>query len=151
MMYNNEIVDTETPISIADLSAVEQRFGFSFPDAVKEHYLVFNGGRPVRNMFRKDDEYFQIQEFLPIKYGKNGCLFEDTYQDLVVGSPEFPDYLMPIAIDPGGDYYCVSVRPDDEGCVYCHMHEYFDNASRAVAFMAASIAEFLNGMVEDEE
>ncbi len=151
MLYNNAIVDTEAPVSSADLTDVEQRFGFSFPESVRMHCLAFSGGRPVRNLFRKDDEYFQIHEFLPIKHGKKDCLFEDTYQDLVVDTPEFPGYLMPVAIDPGGDYYCVSVRPADAGCVYCHLHDYYDDPNRSVAFMAASIAEFLNGMVEVEE
>ena len=37
MLYNNAIVDTEAPISSADLTDVEQRFGFSFPESVKMH------------------------------------------------------------------------------------------------------------------
>lgn len=150
MKYNNQIIDTETPISIADISDIEKRFGITFPESVRNHYLAFNGGRPVKNLFLKDGEYFQIQEFLPIKHGNKDCLFEDTYQDLVADTPEFPDHLMPIAVDPGGDYYCVSMRPQDFGSIYCHMHDYWDDPSRAIVFMAASIEEFIDGMIEDE-
>ena len=150
MMYNH-IVDLESPVNNADLIAIERRFGFSFPDTVRMHYLAFNGGRPVKNLFQKDGEYFQIQEFLPIKHGRAGCRFEDAYQDLVIDTPEFPKYLMPIAVDPGGDYYCVSMRPRDVECIYCHVHEYFDDPDRAVIYLARSINEFLNGMSAAEE
>lgn len=43
-----------------------------------------NGGRPVPNLLQKDDDYFAVNEFLPIKYGTPGARFEDTCVDLVV-------------------------------------------------------------------
>ncbi len=150
-MYMNEILDTERSLSGTDVREIELTFDMSLPTSVRSHYLAFNGGRPSRNLFKKNGEYFQIHEFLPMKYGRKGCRFEDTYRDLVIGTPQFPKHLVPFAIDPGGDYYCVSVRSNEVGFVYCYMHDYFDDPARSLVFMAPSITEFVNGMVDEEE
>src|SRR6266496_3077320 len=108
-----------------DLEEVENSLGFKFPTEVKEHYLRVNGGRPVVNLFQKDGQPFRVDEFLAIKHGDPETTLEGTYRRVVGRNPFFPDYLVPIAVDQGGDFFCFSRRNQDYGAMYCYRNDYF--------------------------
>ena len=145
------MVDTKPPIGNAEIKEVEARFGFTFPDDLREHYLRANGGRPVPNLFPKDDEYFAVNEFLPIKHGMRGALFEDTYSSLVQNNRLFPKNLIPIAVDAGGDFFCYSLLPGKLGAICFWQSDYYDDESRALVYLADSLEGFLSSLVSDEK
>lgn len=147
-MESNRFSHTQQPVDNTDLDAVERRFAFSFPREVREHYLQYNGGSPEKCLFQND---YVVHEFLPVKHGEHGTL-EDSIQHLKVEAPILPDYLVPFAIDPGGDYYCFSIRPQDHGAIYFFAGEFYeDTPERAVKYLARSLPEFLGSLTEDED
>lgn len=144
-----KIIDVAPSVGNTELNELETRFGFIFPDDLRQHYLRFNGGRPVPNLFRKCDEYFPVNEFLPIKHGMRGTRFEDTYVDLVQDNDLFPNNVIPIASDSGGDYFCCSLKPGEIGTIYFYQSDYYDDPSKAVVYLADSLEIFLNSLVSD--
>ncbi len=148
-MEENEFVETEQPITEAELDDVERTFHFTFPMQVRSHYLRYNGGSPTNYLFKKDDTVFVVHEFLPVKYGKH--LFETSFRNLKVEAEILPKHLVPFALDPGGDYYCFSVRDKDAGSIWIYRGEYSDEPERAVQFIAKSLNEFVESMVADED
>jgi hypothetical protein len=108
------------PLKASDIDEVESRFGFKFPQEFRELYLQCNGGRPERDRFVDERGTCIIDEFLPIKRGKYGPPLEDAIQHVKIDKALLPDYLVPFAIDPGGQYYCFSTRSADFGaiCLY---------------------------------
>ncbi|WP_092402399.1 SMI1/KNR4 family protein [Collimonas sp. OK412] len=145
-----KITDVAPSVSDVELNELETRFGFSFPEDLRQHYLHFNGGRPVPNLFPRGDEYFPVNEFLPIKHGMRGTRFEDTYVDLIQGNEFFPKNLIPIASDSGGDYFCYSLEPGKIGAICFYQSDYYDDPSRAVVCLADNLEIFLNSLVSDE-
>jgi hypothetical protein len=139
------------PVTNSDLNEVESAFDFAFPADFRKHYLNQNGGRPQYNLFKKDETVFVFNEFLPLKYGRVNCLFEDVFRDLKIEREVLPKHLVPFGDDPGGDYYCFSVRAEDVGSIWIYRGEYYDSPDRAVEFLAKSLNEFVEGMVAEEE
>lgn len=146
-----EFIGTVQAVTDSDVGEVERKFGFSFPGDFRDHYLTHNGGRPEKNLFKKDDTVFVVSEFLPIKYGRTNCLFEDVFRDLKIDQQVLPKHLVAFADDPGGDYYCFSVRDKDAGSIWIYRGDYSDEPDRAVEFLAKSLDEFLESMVADED
>lgn len=99
------------------------------------------------NLFPRDGEYFTVHEFLPIKHGMRGALFEDTYADLIEGGNFFPKRAIPIAIDSGGDYFYYSLEPGSIGEICFYQSDYYDDPSRAIVHLAGSLREFLDALV----
>jgi cell wall assembly regulator SMI1 len=145
-MTTVKIIDVAPPIDNADLNELEVKLGFSFPDDLRQHFLRFNGGRPVPNLFFKNDEYFSVSEFLPIKHGVRGTRFEDTYFDVVQGSDFFPKNLIPIASDSGGDYFCYCLEPGKIGAIYFYQFDYYDDPTRAAVYLADNLKDFLDSL-----
>lgn len=149
-MATVKIIDLAPSIDNAELDEIEAQLGFSFPEDLRQHYLHFNGGRPVPNLFLRNDEYFSVAEFLPIKYGDRGARFEDTYSMLVQGNNLFPKSMIPIASDSGGDFFCYSLKPEETGSIYFYQSDYYDDPSRAIVHLADSLEHFLNSLVLEE-
>ncbi|MGC5808096.1 SMI1/KNR4 family protein [Ralstonia pseudosolanacearum] len=140
-------MDRKPNVEKVDLDVLESRFGFSFPDDLREFYLRGNGGRPMPNLFPKEGEYFSVHEFLPIKHGMRGALFEDTYADLISEGGFFPKMAIPFAIDAGGDYFYYSLEPGKFGEICFYQSDYVNDPSRAIVHLAPSLREFLDGLV----
>lgn len=122
-------------VTASDLNNIEQRFGFIFPDAVREQYLKYNGGHPDRNRFPGAKGAFLVHDFIPIR------MLEKLIQWLKVDQGVLPDGLVPFADDPCGNLYCFSVGQEDFGAIYwfeaegCRQHR--------TEFLARSLDDFL--------
>lgn len=151
MQYTNRFLGNERPVTATELNEVEKLLGFTFPDEFRQHYLEQNGGGPERCLFVKDDTIYVVNEFLPIKYGKSRNLFEDVFHDLKVEREILPAYLIPFADDPGGDFYCFSIRKQDRGSIWIFRGDYFDDPQRSHVFLCRSLCEFVEAMMVDED
>lgn len=148
-MSEVEILDSNPSIGNEDLCELEERFGFVFPDDMRRFYLLANGGRPVPNLFPKNGEYFSVHEFLPIKHGMHGELFEDTYADLIEDGDFFSRPSFPFATDSGVDYFYCNLEPGKVGEIWFYQSDYFDDPSRAVVHLAGSLDEFMRALVTE--
>jgi hypothetical protein len=142
----SEFLRTLQALSEHDFKEVEESLGFGLPPDLREHYAQANGGVPKKNVFRKGDESFRVLAFLPIKYGEPGYTLEETYRRIVQANPFFPVYLVPMAVDAFGDFYCFSRRKEDYGKIYCYRNEYFDEPERAVIYLAPNLDNFLGSL-----
>ncbi len=140
------------PIVAADLDEVENRFGFRFPQELRLLYLHYNGGRPENDRFVDDNGQCIIHDILPIKHGgrPRGTL-ERTIQLVKCERHLLPDYLVPFAIDPFGNYYCFSVRSEDGGGVFAFRMDRAGEPQLAIEFLAPSIGSFLDSLQRKPE
>ncbi len=113
-----KFTNSRLAITDSDLSEVEQRFAFKFPPEFRAFYLGTNGGQPDLNRFVDDKGPCIVHEFLPIKHGGTGVVrLETSIQRVRVERDLLPKHLIQFAVDPGGDYYCFSIRQAELGAV----------------------------------
>ncbi len=141
------LIETQSPLTDQDLKQIELQLGFLFPKDLRQHYLTFNGGRPVPNVYSTTEQFYTIHEFLSIHDGIKGNRFEDTFQDLVLDNEHFPKNLIPFAIDPSGDYFCYSLQKDHEGEICLFQAEYYDDPKRSTQYIAKSLQHFLESLI----
>ena len=111
------------PTNEVELLNIEKEMECQFPNDYRQFLLTYNGGIPKKNI---------------IPFVENGIVTED-YVDLFCGICDnrtyslftiycrfigrIPDNTIPIARDPGGNLFVMSIRGDDYGCIYFWDHE----------------------------
>lgn len=141
-MNHNRLADTWPPVSDSDLDIVERRINRQLPQGLRRLYLHTNGGYPERSVFVGGEDDYEVQVVLPVVHGQR--TLESVYELIVLTKQLIPPHLIPFANNSGGDYYCV----DDRGRVFFVA---MDPPNEPPIQIAASIEEFLNGMVTPEE
>lgn len=145
-----EVVDSHPPLTTADIEEVERRIGAVLPADLRDFYLRHNGGHLVPPCFVDDDGVLEVQLVLYMKSGNASSGFEETYEGLVLNTPEFPRGFIPFAVDQGGDYFLFSIRKEDYGSISFNQSEYYDDPERFVIFLAPSLKAFLDGMTDED-
>lgn len=124
-----QIVESQVPITLERLNAVEARIGARLPEQYRSFLLKYNGGRPVPSGFaytHPTGSYADslVDWFLAIYDGPNDN-WESYYRIYKIDAKRLPDELIPIAHDPFGNLVCISVGREDYGtvCFWDHVHE----------------------------
>ena len=152
-IYNNIFSDTEKNLTNEDLTELEKKYDFQFPKDIRDHYLAYNGGETERYLFMSNGRGFIVNRFIPIKYTPvEGGETVEFNLDMLRKDNIFPAWLIPFADDPGGDIYCFSLKKNEGGAIYywSHEYDYGDNREKHVLYLAKSIKDFIDTMVEDE-
>lgn len=147
-MMIDAFILTSSPVTTADLAALEQRLAIVLPEDLKAHYLRHNGGRPGPADFEKDGEWYGIHQMMPMVHGGRNIDFEASYRSLVLDNPLFPSGVIPFAYDEGGDYFVYSVRPDSYGQILFVQSDYFEEPERYVIFLSPSLTAFFDALAE---
>jgi cell wall assembly regulator SMI1 len=146
-LYNNKFINMKDRITIREIQELESKYHFSFPAAIREHYLTYNGGEPEKYVFvdNDGDEYI-IQQFIPINSGNR-----DLYSVLntLRLTEALPEWLIPFADEPSGDLFCFSTKEDRNGEIYLWFHEVIGKPEESYSYLCKSISEFINRMQED--
>jgi hypothetical protein len=108
-------------ISEAELADLETQFGFQLPVDYKRFLFDYNGGRPNQNVIDIpgfSESPTDVQVFLGIRRP-----FESSCIDwnLKTFSERIGLGFLPIALDSGGNLFCLFLRSPDQGAVF-----YFD-------------------------
>ena len=154
-MYNNVIVNVKRKLTEEDLEKFEKQYDITMPTEIKKHYLLFNGGYPENSLFKlNDDRTYIVNYFYSLCCGE-GLAIEKVLP-LLKDKKIFPDWLVPLANDEGGNLFCYSVRPQEFGSIYFYSHEfeYGDNPERHITYLASGISEFIDSLEyydEDED
>jgi hypothetical protein len=143
-----EIINTNSKkLSLEEISDFEKVNDIVLPSDYKNFMLEYNGGQPVpdnnihpptvvRYLLGMNNESFSISLYKHI----------DTYKN------RLPLSTFPIATDPLGNLFIMSLHPEGHGHIYFWDHEqepivqdghYTDNCS----FVAYSFDEFLRNLV----
>src|SRR5262245_2590120 len=138
--------NSAAPIEEEDFDWLAQRLGVPFPPSAKAQYLEYNGGEPDAYVFASNGLKLVVQQFFSIKYGKSGNTIEDNYAELVLREGIIPRGLIPFAIDPAGDYYCIS---SETGSISIFRSEHLPDLSRCITLLADSMSDFVAGLSED--
>jgi hypothetical protein len=138
--------NASSPVTRTDIDEVEKRFGFKFPNDFWDLYLHFNGGQPDRNRFVDGINVYIVDEFFPIKHGIPGLTLESNIQ-FIKADQLLPDYLIPFAINPGGDYFCFSTRENDRGSIFIYRMDFSKNPERGAIYLSSSLGEFLEKLI----
>ena len=161
-MYNNKILRTKkTKVTEEDLKEIERTYNFIFPESFKKHYLMYNGGRPERNMvINKEDEnnLIPFTYFYAIKRdeGEKGTDLKKMLKTNFDEDSIFPKWLVRFADDGVGGEYCWSLKKEEYGAIYywdCDVNLGADpnKTDDYAIFLSDSLEEFINAMVEDED
>ncbi len=143
---NNSILKPQGAVTAADVDAVERRIGRTLPDALRAHYLDANGGKPEHSScFYGENFELVVHNFLSMRPGGKGD-FEDSFMQAKVDAPFLPPDLIPFAIDPGGDFFCISDAPPRAGQIFFFYSEEADDPEAATVRLAPSLPEFIENL-----
>jgi cell wall assembly regulator SMI1 len=132
------------PVDDADIDAVENSFGFKFPDDLRATYKSSNGGRPIRGRLVCDNVTSIVDAFLPIKHSSSPLsTMERSIQRIKIDQRLLPEHLVPFAVDPFGSYFCFSLRESEYGAVYMFRMERWKEPDNQAKLLAPSLTDFL--------
>ena len=144
MLINNSNLFGKLPV--AELMDFEKENGIKLPEDYKNFLLTHNGGVPFPNN--------NPNPSTPVAYifgMHNGEYYASLYKHIDMFSKRLPFDTFPIASDPFGNLFIMSLNPEGLGNVYFWDHEgeptnqdghYTDNTS----FVAISFTEFLDNL-----
>jgi hypothetical protein len=130
-----------------ELSDFEKTNNIELPEDYKSFLSEHNGGEPYPN---KNVEPPTVVTYILGMH--NGEYYASLYKHINVFKNRLPLSTFPIATDPFGNLFIMSLHPDNYGQVYFWDHEgepefqdgnYTDNCS----FVAYSFSEFLDNLV----
>lgn len=101
----------------------EKRTGYALPDDYRRFMLKFNGGRPYPGLIR-----YAVPINIYPSTEPTTILSIINDWDFLIGEREgtdfghaIPPHMLPIATDPGGLTFLLSLRSEDHGSVHCWM------------------------------
>ncbi|HMY18600.1 MAG TPA: SMI1/KNR4 family protein, partial [Polyangium sp.] len=110
--------DEGAPLTAEDIDALETTVGKPFPPEYRAFLLAHNGGRPESAIVDIDDcpaGASVVQMFL----GVTGPVESETLEwSWKVFQGRIPERLLPVADDPFGNLFCLSLDDQDRGCVF---------------------------------
>ncbi len=109
------------PLTQRELEIVESRLGHSLPSEYRDFLKTVNGGIPIPDTVKYEGEYF---DYVGALFAVRNNMYSN---DLFRNIEEYDEYILkhylPIGNSPGGDIYCLSLRPEEFGAVYYWDHE----------------------------
>jgi len=147
-----KIVESYKRLSGSDIARIEEKLKVKLPEEYREFLLKYNGGKPIPDAVRHEGEYL---DFVAFFYAARFNIYAD---DLLRNVEEYSEYILdhylPFAESPGGDVYCLSLKPDEHGSVYYWDHEManYDGEpwEENMIKLARSFDEFLAGLYTED-
>lgn len=129
-----------------ELNDFEKENSIKLPKDYRDFLLEFNGGCPDPN--RNENPSTVVTYILGVH---NGEYYASLYKHIDMFKNRLPVSSFPIATDPFGNLFLMSLHPEGHGHIYFWDHEgepeyqdghYTDNCS----FVAYSFTEFINNL-----
>lgn len=146
-------IERKTP-SITNEALIKQEdyFNCHFPKDYKEFLLEYNGGVPEKTLIYFGDDGGIIKFFLGFSDDSIYGVF-DIYCRFI---DRIPSNTLPIARDPGGNLFLMSIRGDDYGKIYFWDHEEESYEGEVpdysnMTFVANSFTDLINNLKSEEE
>ena len=114
------IDQTFPPTSPAQLDEFERDEGVQLPAEYREFLLTSNGGRPDDNIVDVPDlDEVAVNDFFGLQPGE----MYDLRGERAMYEGRIPPGTLPVADDPGGNLFLLSLAGDSKGAVYFWDHE----------------------------
>ena len=149
-MYKLEFEKIGQNISLNEIKEFEEEVKIDLPQEVKEFYLLHNGGVPKQYIYRREDDIYVINHFMPIK----NEIYEDlTIEQVYVEMIEdeiFPEKYLPFALEESGGYFLISLIREEYGYVYYWNSEYddIDSFLDNIKLLADNFVEFCSYLTD---
>lgn len=145
IQIKNQITEQDASIEEPDLRELEDKYDFKFPDAIRQFYLQYNGGRLERHYYVTQDNTYILSYFYSIKYGSAtlNIKMELNYVD-----EWWPKELIPFGYDGGGNSFCF--HKTSGKIYYVYEDTYDDDENVPIECLASDFLSFINNMVEEE-
>ncbi|MFJ8088898.1 SMI1/KNR4 family protein [Lysinibacillus sp. NPDC095746] len=142
-------IECSTELTISDLNDVETKLGFNLPEELKEHYLQFNGGIPVKPCYYAQDIDLEteIAAFSSMKYKNSSTLLEESYLDFI-NRGALPKKYLPFANDWGGNLFCMDLETGNVVLIWMDLGEVTE---RCINFLSNSFETFINNLEKCED
>ena len=126
-------------ISESDITAIEERFGVKFPQALKNYYIQYNCADISLCGYAKGSEIYEVDAIYPIKYTHPQYMPSlETLLERDRRNGYIPFDMIPFAADQSeGTYYC-----DGKGQVFLSLGYDIDNP----VLICDNFADFINGL-----
>jgi hypothetical protein len=130
-------------LQVSELNEFENENNVTLPEDYRHFLLEFNGGEPV--LSRNEDIGTVVNYFLGMPNGEH---YASLYKHIDMFKERLPLSTFPIATDPFGNLFIMSLHPESHGHIYFWDHErepehqdghYVENCS----FVAYSFSEFI--------
>lgn len=138
--------EAEQALTKEDLKTFGEQWGLNLPAEFVELYLQSNGGYPPFDAVEGEEYVYNIDWFLPIKYGKLTIdrLLRDNRDEGIDMKG-----MLPFAADPYDNMFVISLSPSDYGSVYVFGQEDDPGESSSYRYVCSSFAAFLEGLTND--
>lgn len=133
--------DEGESITAKEIDALENTIGKPFPEEYRAFLLGHNGGRPepaIVDIDGASQGASQIQIFLGVTGPVESETLEWSWQ---VFQERIPERLLPIADDPFGNLFCLSLEGPDRGHVF--FLDRYEDAPAEPHLVARSWNDFL--------
>jgi hypothetical protein len=124
-------------ISVQDLANFKDKYNLDIPQDYADFLLQYNGGQSINNKYPSEFGAYLVHEFYSILNGN--LLLEDALEDLQIVEQVLPNYLLPFAIDEGGNQFCIGVKPSNFAKIYIY---YLDTDSDQEIYLDNSFESF---------
>lgn len=151
---NVTISKTDAVLSANDLDRFEEAHQRKIPSAYRKFLLEYNGGQPdpsefqMRSHANGGDESGAVKRFFGINATEPTL---DLAYALETFKDRIPEFVFPIARDPGGSIIGIATEGPDQGHVLFWDHEREANegqppSQKNLYWIANSFEEFLDGL-----
>ncbi|HYL97686.1 MAG TPA: SMI1/KNR4 family protein [Blastocatellia bacterium] len=152
-MYQNGFRECQAGLTREDISAAEKRLRLQFPRSLVDHYLYCNGGTPERQCWRRGEDWDPdcIRHFFsirPIGVSADDEAEDDLEKVISLVGDELPKGFIPLADDWGGNFFCIDVAT---GGIYYYTIDTGDDQEYNKNFLASSLVEFIEGLIEEPD
>lgn len=165
MRNDIEWIASEKPTNIEQIKAFEAKCGYKFPKSYIDLVLKYNGAE-IFNYIACFHTYYENGEIYDagfgigsfLAFGKENVSYETSLIDWFWEnrnsdeSYPFPQYLVPIIFDGGGNYVCFDYRHDpktDNPRVVFWFHEGIAEDGNEIFKIANSFDEFLDCLFDN--
>ena len=134
-------------IVMADINEIEAKYSINLPKDYKD-FLLKRNGEPANDKIFKvkyKSEYveFQLDFFFSITDKKSSYFnLEENYEYYMEEYSGIEEYF-PISMDPGGNYFCISLNDEDYNSVYFISHNLNYCKKEHLILIANTFEEFL--------
>lgn len=143
------VLNSDIKINKNEILKSLKRINVHLPKEIIDFYCTSNGGEPEKYLYYDEDEdEYVVQCFIPI--------FSEVKKDITKLVEEFrtestiPNWFIPIAYDPGGNMFGVSVDKEDYGYIYYWNTDYDlyeEGFEDNIIFLEESFNKFLDKLL----
>ena len=117
-------IERKTPsINANDLKEQEAYFKCELPEDYKRFLLEYNGGIPDKNIVSFTENNRKTEDYIDLFFGFCDDDIYGIFDNYCTFLKRIPSNTIPIARDPGGNLFLMSIRGDDYGHIYFWDHE----------------------------